>query len=246
MLKDWTRAELKGMARSALRSNYLPCVLAGFIFILITGAGSAAYAGHPSGHDPHHFIMYTGTVITLLAGSCVFAVFVSNPLLCGTALFFTKNASERAEVKLLLSPFSQDYFNTLKVMLIMDLKIILWSLLLIVPGIIKAYEYRMVPYLLGENPGMSANKAFALSSDMMNDNKWDAFVLDLSFFLWNILSGITFGLAGIFYVFPYMCQTNANLYIRLKDTSGPDDDYIEELILTPDVTVADAAYEIIE
>lgn len=126
----------------------------------------------------------------------------------------------------------------------MDLKIILWSLLLIVPGIIKAYEYRMVPYLLGENPGMSANEAFTLSSEMMSENKWNAFVLDLSFILWNMLSGITFGLAGVFYVFPYICQTNANLYIRLKGSSDPDDGYIDGLILTSDIE--DAAYEIIE
>lgn len=244
MVKYWTRTGLKESAKTALRANYWACVLAGLIFMVITGAGSAASAGSVSDQDPIHFAVYTKTIIALLSASCLFAVLVSNPLLCGTALFFTRNASEHAKLKLLIYPFSQDYINTLKVMLIMDLKIIIWSLLLIVPGIIKAYEYRMVPYLLGENPGMSANEAFTLSSEMMSENKWNAFVLDLSFILWNMLSGITFGLAGVFYVFPYICQTNANLYIRLKGSSDPDDGYIDGLILTSDIE--DAAYEIIE
>ena len=66
----------------------------------------------------------------------------------------------------------------------------LWSLLFVIPGIIKSYEYRMIPYILSENPNISRKRAFEISKQMMKGNKWDTFVLDLSFIGWQILSGI--------------------------------------------------------
>ena len=86
----------------------------------------------------------------------------------------------------------------------------------LIPGIIKSYEYRMIPYILGETPNIPKEEAFALSRAMMTGNKWKAFVLDLSFLGWYILSGLTFGILGIFYVNPYVEQTSAALYQKLK------------------------------
>ena len=65
----------------------------------------------------------------------------------------------------------------------MDFCTFLWSLLLIIPGIVKSYEYRMIPYLLADHPEMSKDEAFAASKAMIDGNKWDAFVLDFSFIL---------------------------------------------------------------
>ena len=107
-------------------------------------------------------------------------------------------------------------------MLLMSLFIFLWSLLLVIPGIYKAYEYRMIPYLLAEDSNLSFSEAKRLSSAMMYGEKWDAFVLDLSFILWHALSSITWGLVGIFWVNPYIQYTNAELYkaVRTK-VPGP-------------------------
>lgn len=74
----------------------------------------------------------------------------------------------------------------------------------------------MIPYILGETPNITKEEAFALSRIMMTGNKWNAFVLDLSFLGWYILTGLTFGILGIFYVNPYVKQTNAALYQKLK------------------------------
>ena len=93
---------------------------------------------------------------------------------------------------------------------------VLWSLLLVVPGVIKSYEYRLVEYVMAENPGMAAMEAIARSKALMQGNKWNAFVLDLSFLGWNILNACTFGILGIFYVQPYQMLTNAALYEKLK------------------------------
>ena len=70
---------------------------------------------------------------------------------------------------------------------------------------------------------MYADEAITLSREMMNGQKLDAFILDLSFFLWLILSAITFNIAGIFYVFPYMYATDAELYLAIKTGSVDSD-----------------------
>ena len=106
--------------------------------------------------------------------------------------------------------------NIVKTMILRDIFIALWSLLFFIPGIIKAYEYRMIPYLLSEDPAMSYQEAFAQSKALMTGNKWKAFVLDLSFILWDIGSIFTCGLLGIFYVGPYKASTSAALYETLK------------------------------
>lgn len=143
-------------------------------------------------------------------------VFVLNPLEIGVCRFFTKNMEEQAKVKELCFAFDHHYKNCVEVEFFRRLFIFLWSLLLVVPGIVKAYEYQMVPYILGERPEMGRQEALALSRAMMHGNKWKAFVLDFSFFGWYILSGMTLGILGVFYLNPYVNQTNAALYQALK------------------------------
>ena len=98
---------------------------------------------------------------------------------------------------------------------IRDLKIFLWTLLLIVPGIIKSYEYYMVPYILAENPEISTKRAFEISKAMTDGHKWDLFVLDLSFILWDLGVVCTCGLLAV-YVAPYIRATHAEAYYKLK------------------------------
>ena len=76
----------------------------------------------------------------------------------------------------------------------------------------------MVPYLLADCPQMSRKDAFRISKEMMQGQKMDAFILDLSFIGWHLLSAVTCGLAEIFYVSPYVNATNAELFLALKGT----------------------------
>lgn len=91
----------------------------------------------------------------------------------------------------------------------------LWTLLLIIPGIIKQYSYSMAFYILADNPELTAREALSKSKEIMNGHKWDFFVLQLSFFWWYLLVGITFGIASI-YVTPYISATTANFYNSIK------------------------------
>ena len=102
-----------------------------------------------------------------------------------------------------------------------DLKIFLWSLLLVIPGIVKAYEYMMVPYLLAENPNLTKEQAFTLSKQMMTGNKLDALILEMFSFLgWEILADFTMGILSVFYVEPYKNLTYAALYEELSLIHG--------------------------
>ncbi|MGN0142627.1 MAG: DUF975 family protein [Roseburia sp.] len=158
-------------------------------------------------------------VVALIVGAILLLlqVFLFNPLLTGCKRFFTRNLSDTAQVKEICFNFDNNYMNGVKIMFFKGLYTFLWSLLFIIPGIIKAYEYQMVPYILAENPDITKEAAFSMSKRMMDGNKWKAFVLDLSFLGWEILSGMTLGILGIFYVNPYRNQTEAALYEALKN-----------------------------
>ena len=132
---------------------------------------------------------------------------------------FFVNAVEDQEAGLgdVLYSFKNGYGHIGGIMFVRTVFICLWSVLLIIPGIVKMYEYMMVPFILAENPDMSRKEVFALSKKMMTGNKWKAFVLDLSFLGWSILGGITLGILNVLFVAPYQNLTKAELYQTLKD-----------------------------
>ena len=142
-------------------------------------------------------------------------VFVLSPLEVGAQRFFIRNLNQPSEVKEVAFGYDNNYKETVKTLFLRSLFIFLWSLLLVIPGVYKAYQYRMIPYLLADDPTMTKDRAFAESKRLMDGQKWNAFVLDLSFLGWNILSALTLGILGVFYVAPYQAQTNAALYEKL-------------------------------
>lgn len=155
-------------------------------------------------------------VLIALAVALAVYVFVLSPLEAGAARFFVRNLNQRAEVREVAYGYDNNYREVVKTLFLRSLFVFLWGLLLIIPGIYKAYEYRMIPYLLAEDPSMTKDRAFSESKRMMDGQKWNAFVLDLSFLGWNILSAFTLGILGVFYVGPYQTQTNAALYVKLR------------------------------
>ena len=104
--------------------------------------------------------------------------------------------------------------NALVLRLLMFLKILLWSLLFIIPGIVAAYRYSMAPYLLAEHPELSASEAIEQSKQMMSGNKGRLFCLQLSFIGWFLLAALT---AGVGYVFlaPYTKAAETAFYLDL-------------------------------
>lgn len=155
-------------------------------------------------------ILFIALIIGIFLNALVF-----NPLKVGCTRFFILNADSYPSLKELGFAFKTNYWNVVKVMFITDVYILLWSLLFIIPGIIKGYSYHLVPYLLAENPDMTAKEAIDLSREIMDGYKFSTFILDLSFIGWNLLELITFGLSGVLYSNPYYYATHSELYLYL-------------------------------
>ncbi len=161
-------------------------------------------------------IVFIMMFVVLMAVVILLDVFIFNPLEVGCKKYYLRNLNEPAQVGNIGYAFDNNYKNITKTMFFRDLFTVLWTLLFIIPGIVKSYEYQMIPYLLADNPQMTKEQAFEESKRMMQGQKWKAFVLYLSFIGWNILSALTLGILGIFYVQPYMDATHAALYEALR------------------------------
>lgn len=162
-------------------------------------------------------------VVAVVIGlAVVLDIYVFNPIEIGAKSFFVKNINTDANVKEVLSVFDDkdNYKSIVTTMFLRDLYTFLWFLLFIIPGFVKGYEYRMIPYLLADYPQMTREEAFAESKRLMKGNKWHAFVLDLSFIGWHLLSICTLGILSIFYVTPYKMSADAVLYETLKYGNG--------------------------
>lgn len=154
-------------------------------------------------------------VIGVVVGM-LYSVFVANVLTTGNRGWFMRYwRGEYPSVGELFASF-RIYLPVLVTNLLRSVYVFLWSLLLIVPGIVKSYAYSMADYIIYENPNMNATDALKLSERLTDGAKWELFVFDLSFFGWEMLSALTVGILGIVYVTPYKCTAHAGIYESLK------------------------------
>ena len=207
----------------AFKKNYVSAVVVALlmgIFGTVSGESSARRVSENS--DIYSGNLFNVGMITgLLAGIAtvvilivlVAKVFVGNLLKMGGYRFFILNQTAQPGIGTLLDGFrSGHYVNIVLAMFLRDLFTALWSLLLVVPGIVKHYEYLMVPYIIAENPEMDYKEAFQISKQMMDGEKMEAFIMDLSFLGWYLLSAVTCGLLAIFYANPYVQASFAEMY----------------------------------
>lgn len=166
--------------------------------------------------------IFFGIFMIIFVIAVAFSIFVGNPVLVGGKKYFlgaaeAVNEEEQAKFNLLGHGFKgPHYLDIIKTMFLKDLYIFLWSLLLIIPGIVKGYAYAMVPYILADNPNIGVKRAIELSNQMTDGEKMDMFILDLSFIGWFILAAIPCGL-GYYFLNPYYYSTHAELYRVLRE-----------------------------
>ena len=228
----WSRRELKDRAKTGLKRNYWKSVLIGFLVSLMYAAGAASGREGLDGETVSTTItgLTTGEILAalgVLLGSCLAAslatavihAIIYNPLKVGISQFCMDAVDGDAKIAAIGSGYKPDFFANVWALLLRDLFVVLWGLLLVIPGVIKSYEYRLTEYVLAENPGIGPKEAMARSKSLMQGNKWSTFVLDLSFLGWDILNVLTVGILGTFYVQPYKLLTNAALYEKLKETN---------------------------
>ena len=207
----WTRAELKHNAKIVLKRNYwltfAVLLVAGFITGVGGGVSSVLDVMVELEMDVSESLVFGVSVFSMLMG-----IFIAGPMFVGKNRFLMQSREMDMEFSTLFSGFNGDEFvNNVKVMFMRDLKIALWTFVFIIPGIIKAYEYYFVPYILAENPHLSQQRVFELSKEMTRGYKWDIFVLEMSFLGWYLLGSMCLGV-GTLFVNPYYEATLAELY----------------------------------
>ena len=190
---------IRGFARESLSGNWLNAVLA---YLIIIGIIS---------------VVSTLQVVTwIILGSLTYGLY----------LYYIVLIREKAgDFNLLFKAFSFSEKNlglfgkTLGLYLLMSLYIFLWTLLLIVPGIIAAYSYRIAFYLMIDNPEIGVSEALKQSKEMMYGYKSKLFCLDLSFIGWGLLCILSFGI-GILWLSPYMLTSQTIFYEELRNEHG--------------------------
>ena len=199
--------DFRAIARDALRGNWPTAILTGFVASLMGACIATAWGGNSNASERNssakvfiqdfratHFWENFGTLIMIGIGILVVWVIVtliiSGAGKLGYATFNLKLVDHKAVS--LSDLFSQ--FHRLGTGFCMNfllaLYTILWTLLFIIPGIIKEYSYAMTPYILAEHPELSVNEAITRSREIMDGNKWRLFCLGFSFIGWSLLCAL--------------------------------------------------------
>ena len=186
--------EYKETALAALKGHWASAVLLGLVIMLISSVSAT-----------------TGAFAALVS------ICVVMPLTVGVSAVFLEflhgNVEQLTERSFKIG-FANWSHNTCG-MLLMGVYVFLWTLLLIVPGVIKSLSYAMTPFILTDKSELSAKEAIELSMAMMEGRKMDLFLLYLGFFGWAILSVLTMGI-GFLWLSPYIYATTAAFYEDVK------------------------------
>ncbi len=194
---------------------YLPILLAtGVVSAITTGISAARqfselFGGGYAAYDPALEFQISYNLFSLVDILLI-------PFVCAAAGYFLNHLRGfQPDWKSLYKEGAHFYGKYFVVGFLRELFIGLWALLFIVPGIVKAYAWYMVPYIIHDNPTLDAKHAREISDCLTQGFKSDLFVLELSFILWDMLVGVTGGIASI-YVVPYQATTKAMYYENLK------------------------------
>ncbi|MCR5003058.1 MAG: DUF975 family protein [Bacteroidales bacterium] len=205
-----TNQDYKNQALAALKGNWPNAVIATVVYCLCASILVAP--------DSVSNFMALPPYITISSG--LFGIFVYIPLSVGFICAFKTllfSGDERITRNSFKHGFSDGgYFHVLWGYILMEIFIFLWTLLLIIPGLIKSFAYAMTPYILVDEPELTANQAIDKSKEMMKGHKFDLFYLYLSFIGWGFLCLFTLGI-GFLWLVPYIETSQAAFYKDVKE-----------------------------
>ena len=225
--------ELRAKAWDSLKGKYWRA----FLVILIIGALSSIGSGlmtcclnmmdivnmvDPSEMDS---TMELGAAVISVAASAIgivgmlVSLFVENAATVGMCNYFIKNTDSKPAIADAFSGFKVRYGRNIGTLLLVGIKLVLWSLLFVIPAVIKSYEYAIIPYILADDAEISSKDAFKKARQMMKGNKWRLFKLNLSFFGWGVLCFVTLGV-GTLFLMPYVNAAAAEFYVELKNNQA--------------------------
>lgn len=188
-------SELRAEAREALKGMWGSSAVMVFVYEVLVSAASVAIGNVTHG---------SGSVLAAMAlAPMAYALNIA---------FLRLYRKDPQELGYLFQEFNNRVYLT---SILATLYTMLWFMLLIIPGIIKAYSYSMTYYVLEDNPDLSGDKAIEESMRLMDGHKWELFRLHLSFIGWALLCILTLGI-GILWLIPYMNTAQAAFYENLK------------------------------
>ena len=203
-----TRAELKAMAKESLQGRYGDAIVITILILVIS-----IFTGGVTGVLTLNVSENKAEMIENIIGIIIAGLFTF-----GYLSFFLKiSRDEDVEIKELWSKTNM-FATFIIASLLVSIFTFLWTLLLIIPGIIAAYSYQMTLYILLDNPDMNVMDAIKESKRLMKGHKMDYFILQLSFLGWIILGAFTVGILYLWLI-PYMSVTMCNFYNNLKELS---------------------------
>lgn len=198
-----TNSEYKNMALQSLEGNWAKAAVASLItFIVMEAIGSGpSFFMQPTPPS----MIWQGLVPILLL-----------PISWGLMVFFLRIIRQEDTAYSRLFDGFHQYGRILWAELLKGIYVFLWTLLLVIPGIIKTYSYAMTDFILKDNPDMNGEQAICESMRIMQGHKMQLFLLDLSMIGWVILSCLTAGIGFLFLV-PYVYSAHAHFYEELKE-----------------------------
>jgi uncharacterized membrane protein len=165
------------------------------------------------------------TAVIGAAGGVTFgigAILISGPLTYGLSRTFVNNTKGKVDVDFndLICGFRECFGGSIVLSVLTSIYTFLWSLLFVIPGIVKSYSYAMAPYIQQDDPAKDASQCIDESRAMMKGYKGQLFLLDLSFIGWYFVGALCFGI-GTLFVYPYHHAARANFYLALKAKDEP-------------------------
>lgn len=196
---------LRAEARAALKGKWAVSALFTLVYCIVASIISSI-SGANYGN------------VCLMFGTSFLGMLLISPLAYGLMIgFLDVFRGNSLEVETLFSGYKSRIWSTL---VLKYVYILLWTLLLVIPGIIKTYSYSMTEYILKDNPELKNNAAIEKSMEMMQGHKLRLFLLHLSFIGWAILGTLTLGL-GFLWIIPYIETSQAAFYEDLKAQKEP-------------------------
>ena len=184
-------SEIKKQAKQDIKKNHWNLVLVELLNDLVS-AGASMCAG-------------VGELI------------VGGPMSVGVADIYKKNSKDEAfDIKAMFGGFN-NFGKTFVAYLLSNIYLALWSMLFVIPGLIKVFAYSMVPYLQNDDKELGGNAAITKSRQVMNGHKGQLFWLNLSFIGWALLSACTGGILWILYVGPYYRAAEYRFYESISE-----------------------------
>ena len=161
------------------------------------------------------YSLIISTASSLTGG--IVSMIITGPMMAGLAKTFL-SLSRKGEIRVetMFEGFEDDFLQTMLIGLMSGIFTLLWSLLFIIPGIIKSYAYSMAYFIKVDHPEYQWKACLDESQRIMKGHKWDLFCLDLSFIGWILLSYVTC-LIGAFWVSPYIQAAHVSFYESIKD-----------------------------